>query len=513
MAASALASLLVGGSASTVMIPAGARDGEYVSVKTELGATLRVQVPQGFAGASLPAIGHFVPLELERTMIVPPDSPQNSLQVHLHHSDRSSGSSVAISWATPSRSKCLPEVMLGREKVTGVTRTYNTSTLADGSAASFQHVALGHLTDGEVYNYSLSCNGTSFSASFVAPRETSLPGDSYQFAVFGDMGISQAAHDTVASLSAVAHQLNAVYHIGDLSYARGNDAVWNEFFAMIEPVASRMPWDVIPGNHDMRSGDSSGECGLPMLARFETPSSRAAWPALSAFSDAERCSKSFDFATGNPYWWAVDVGHARIITYSTDTNLTAGSPQRKWLQVELEAANTAKARAAHPWVLLMGHKPMYTAATYPGCINTRGKGESAGEGTEGALTAELEELFVANKVDVSFYGHIHSYNRMYPVKDNGTTVERPAGPASNSKIYRSPSAPVHMMIGMSGAGHLGTTYESPAWSAHAEIAYGWLKATFANSSALHLEFIANGDGSNAALGSTPAVHDDVWITK
>ena len=101
----------------------------------------------------------------------------------------------------------------------------------------------------------------------------------------------------------------------------------------------------------------------------------------------------------------------------------------------------------------MGHKPMYTAATYPGCINTRGKGEAAGEGTEGALTAELEDLFVANKVDVSFYGHIHSYNRMFPVKDNGTTVERP--PASESKVYRSPGAPVHMMVGMSGANHLG----------------------------------------------------------
>jgi hypothetical protein len=44
-------------------------------------------------------------------------------------------------------------------------------------------------------------------------------------------------------------------------------------------------------------------------------------------------------------------------------------------------------------------------------------------GGEGSLTAELEGLFVANQVDVSYYGHIHSYNRMYPVKHNGSWVD------------------------------------------------------------------------------------------
>ena len=58
------------------------------------------------------------------------------------------------------------------------------------------------------------------------------------------------------------------------------------------------------------------------------------------------------------------------------------------------------------------HKPMYTAATYSGEYGTRGNPHGA-EGTEGLLTAELEELWVDNHVDVSLYGHIHSYNRMY----------------------------------------------------------------------------------------------------
>jgi hypothetical protein len=209
------------------------------------------------------------------------------------------------------------------------------------------------------------------------------------------------------------------------------------------------------------------------------------------------------------------------VTYSTDSNLEIGSEQWNWLEAELTLADTPEERSVRPWLLLMGHKPMYTASTFGGEISTRGN-PSAGEGTEGELTAQLEALFVKYHVDVSFYGHIHSYNRMFPVKDDGATVELTA--ETKAHVYRSPSAPVHMMVGMSGAGHLGALYDQPAWSAYAEISYGWLKGTFENRTALRLDFIANGDGAagvgeNGTLGhpfdnaGTPAVHDTVLITK
>merc|ERR1712166_1545694 len=257
--------LLATGCASTVFVPTTARDGEYITVSTKLGASHRIQVPQGLA-ATYPRGASSVPLELKRSYIVPEPEPSasSSLQVHLHHGDRSStGSSLAVSWATPSAAKCNPELSVAGKTLTGVTRTYPSAVLSDGSAASFHHVLLGPLTDGGSYNYSISCNGTSFGSSFSAPNQKSSPSDSYSFAIFGDMGVAQAAHDTVDSLAAVVDQLDAVYHIGDLSYARGKDDIWNQFFQMIEPVASKIPWDVMPGNHDMRSGDSSGECGLP----------------------------------------------------------------------------------------------------------------------------------------------------------------------------------------------------------------------------------------------------------
>lgn len=180
-------------------------------------------------------------MELKPSYIVPADYDKTSLQVHLHHTDRSK-SNVAISWATPTKSNCSPTVVVGSKTYTGVTRTYKTAILEDKSAASFHHVDLDQLTDGSTVAYTIKCNTTVFSASFVAPNQKAEKSDSYSFAVFGDMGITQAAHDTVASMSAVASQLNAVYHVGDLSYARGNDNVWNQFFAMIEPIASKMPW-------------------------------------------------------------------------------------------------------------------------------------------------------------------------------------------------------------------------------------------------------------------------------
>jgi len=370
-------------------------------------------------------------------------------------------------------------------------------------------VVLSGLEEGSKYNYSVSCNGYgAFSGTMVVPTSVVQPSSSssYVFGIFGDMGVSVAAHDTVRSLTDSVPPVDAVFHIGDLSYARGDEEIWNLFFGMIEPVASRVPWTVAPGNHDMRSGDSNGECGLPMLSRFETPQSRSGQPHLLSLNSSERCLESYGNSVGNPFWYGVNHGHARIITWSSDSNLTKGSPQWLFLEKELEKANTPSARATHPWLLLMGHKPMYTASTYGGCISTRGN-PTAGEGTEGQLTAELEELFVKNKVDVSFYGHIHSYNRMFPTKNNGTYVER-----SDTNVYRSPDAPVHMMVGMSGASHLGAMYDTPEWSAHSEISYGWLKATFANSTSLHLEFVANGDGLDYTEFA-PSVHDEVWITK
>lgn len=242
---------------------------------------------------------------------------------------------------------------------------------------------------------------------------------------------------------------------------------------------------------------------LRFSCRFETPRSRAAYKAVQKLSPtgagAKTCDSFNGAADADPWWYSIDVPYATLVTYSTDSNYTRGSRQYQWLDAELARASAPEVRAVRPWLLLAGHKPMYTASEYPGELPTRASGAGGGEGSEGALTAALESLLVKYQVDVSFYGHIHSYNRMYPVKNNGGWVDN-----SSFTHYHRPAAPVHMMIGMSGAAHLGAKYDNTQrWSAFSDIAYGWLKASFANASALKLEFVANGDVSSAAPRPCP----------
>jgi hypothetical protein len=71
-------------------------------------------------------------------------------------------------------------------------------------------------------------------------------------AVVADMGYGPESDDTVASLIklAAAGDIDMVIHDGDISYADGDMQHWDVFMRKIEPIASRVPYFVSPGNHE-----------------------------------------------------------------------------------------------------------------------------------------------------------------------------------------------------------------------------------------------------------------------
>lgn len=121
-----------------------------------------------------------------------------------------------------------------------------------------------------------------------------------------------------------------------------------------------------------------------------------------------------------------------------------------WLEADLAKAASPAERALRPWILVGGHRPVYSAALYDPAT-----GRPSGPAV--ALQAAVEGLFSKYGVDVYFCGHQHSYERSYPVFDT-THIE---------KSYDHPTAPVYIVAGAAGntEGHTGYPDANPAWTA------------------------------------------------
>ena len=82
-------------------------------------------------------------------------------------------------------------------------------------------------------------------------------------------------------------------------------------------------------------------------------------------------------------------------------------------------------------------------------MTTRTVAQPEVPGTAGHLTAELEPLFIAGKVDLVLSGHLHLWERTHPVADGGGRVvrrdeSRSGGPEGD--VYVDPAAPVHLTV-------------------------------------------------------------------
>ena len=81
----------------------------------------------------------------------------------------------------------------------------------------------------------------------------------------------------------------------------------------------------------------------------------------------------------------------------------------------------------------------------------------------------LENLFFQQGVDLQIYGHMHNYERMYPIYN--FTFEKVPDPS----LYDDPKYPVHFVSGSAGNReiHPGFWYPEPRWSFFRSNDYGF----------------------------------------
>ena len=132
-------------------------------------------------------------------------------------------------------------------------------------------------------------------------------------------------------------------------------------------------------------------------------------------------------------WFSVDVGPIHFLQFSTEHAFHPGSEQHAFMAADLAAVD----RGRTPWVIVGGHRPMYIDSGV-------WEGPPDGDGYVAAQLREaLEPLLHRHRVDATWSGHHHSYQRTCPVYAGRCQVREEGGAAGGT---------VHLVIGHGGAG-------------------------------------------------------------
>lgn len=290
--------------------------------------------------------------------------------------------------------------------------------------------------------------------------------------------------------------VHMVHLFGDVSYAVGALAVWDEFLDMLQPVASAVPFAVGQGNHEAdfpgspslwQGTDSGGECGVASVSLLPPPI--AQWP--TGKGDDSRRRLRVDTpppANTNTPWYSLSVGMVHLVVLSSEHPFAAGTPQYAWLEADLAAVN----RSVTPWLVASLHRPMYIDSNYT-------VGVVADQTVASELRAALEHLFWHHRVNLGIYGHNHAVQRLSAAY-GGELVQRSV--ATNDSdgnlvwLHRNPQATVHMVAGTGGAMFtINNNLVPPPWSERVFFKYGYARLRAQSAHELVWEWVSNLDGA------------------
>lgn len=189
--------------------------------------------------------------------------------------------------------------------------------------------------------------------------------------------------------------------------------------------------------------------------------------------------------------YSFNMGPLHIISISTEVyyfinyGLKSLVLQYEWLEDDLKRANQPENREERPWIIVMGHRPMYCSNSNP--ADCRRHSTITRVGLPFFHIFGLERLLYSYGVDLEIWAHEHSYERLWPLYDykiyNGS-FEMP---------YVNPGAPVHIVTGSAGCKEEHTYFNNtkPYWSAFRSSDYGYTRLKAYNKTHIHIEQISD----------------------
>jgi hypothetical protein len=229
-----------------------------------------------------------------------------------------------------------------------------------------------------------------------------------RIAAFGDWSKCDAGEKTLNYLKENITKYDSIIMLGDLAYdlLDENGKVGNKFMKFITPVTSKLPYMLSAGNHENKKNYED------YIKRFQMPLKK------------ENKNMYFSF----------DINNAHFVSVTSDFGLDQGDMKPEdvtkfinWLKNDLE-----KSKAK--WKIVYMHRPLYCSLDKNRCTK---EAES--------LRSFFEDIFYNNKVDLVIAGHLHNYERFYPVYKS--QVDKSVVKDSE---YINPNYPVHVICGSAG---------------------------------------------------------------
>jgi 3',5'-cyclic AMP phosphodiesterase CpdA len=273
------------------------------------------------------------------------------------------------------------------------------------------HLKMSGLTPGSTFSYRVLKNGAVvFTSEGKAPKNDK---QAYRFVAIGDIG-AQTPDQKLLAVQAYKAKPDLVVVPGDIVYNTGliteyRTKFWNIYNSDKEtaesaPIMCSVPFVAAPGNHDIGSRDldrlpqglayfmfwdqplngptgTEGNGWIPMLKGSDV--NKKAF--TDAAGDAYPRMGNFSFNYGNAHWLILD---SNPYVDQADKTLT------DWIKNDLASAQGAT------WRFVMFHHPGFN---------------SSREHFEEQQMRTLSPIFEAGNVDVVINGHVHNYQRSFPL--------------------------------------------------------------------------------------------------
>lgn len=274
------------------------------------------------------------------------------------------------------------------------------------------HVTLTELEPGTLFNYRvLRAGKIVFTAEGHAPKGET---QAFRFVVNGDIGAATTDAKLLAKQSFLVHP-DLVVVPGDIIYENGRVSEYdNKFWPIYNadqvsdegaPLMRSIPYIGAPGNHDVdnRNLDQFPD-GLAYFYFWRQPLNGPAGKEGDAFVPVMKATdehrKAFLQAAGEAYPGAVNYsfnyGNAHWLVIDSDPYVDwTDTALRNWVARDLAGAQDAV------WRFVVFHHPGFS---------------SSREHYEQQQMRLLSPLFETGKVDIVFSGHVHNYQRSFPLR-------------------------------------------------------------------------------------------------